>query len=171
MIDLPDVDFKARPTHSVLGPALWLFGTTLWAYVVVGQLVVVQDFPEPIGVIGALFTIAASWYFAIEQSFLTDEPTPKTRLPRILAPLGIALGLWLATTLLSAAIGHASSDNIDSVITLALWLFSLIALFVGRRMISGTLRAPQDSARRALGILLWLGAALVTLVALFPIVA
>lgn len=170
MNELPEVDFKARPLHPVLGPALWLFGTALWAYVVVGQLVVGEGFPEPLGALGAVFAVGVSWYFAVEQSFLTEEPTPKTRLARILAPLGIALGLWLATTLLGTAIGLANRDNIDSVITLGLWLFSLIPFFVGRRMTRGARRSPQEMGRRAVGILLWVGAALVTLVALWPIV-
>lgn len=170
MNDPSDVDFKARTPEPTLGPALWLFGTTLWAYVVAGQLVVSQDFPEPVAVLGVLFAVGVSWFFAIEQSFLVEEPSRETRLQRIFLPLGMALGLWLATLLMSAVIGLTSRDDIDSAITLSLWLLSLVPFFVGRRISKGTSRSVQDGARRALGILLWIGAAFVTLIALLPII-
>jgi hypothetical protein len=67
-------------------------------------------------------------------------------------------------------IGLTSRGDIDSGMTVSLWLFSLVALFLGRRMSKGPHRSETDAGRRPLGILLWLGAALVTLVALLPIV-
>jgi uncharacterized membrane protein YfcA len=72
--------------------------------------------------------------------------------------------------LCAAVIGLTSRDDIDGLITIGLWLLSLISFFIGRRMTHSGPRSAPDSARRALGILLWLGAVLVTLVALLPIV-
>ena len=164
MIDFAAVDFKARETRPVLGPALWLFGAMLWAYVIVGQLVVEEGFPEMLGLLGLLFVIGVTWFFAIERSFSEDPPTPETRLARIVRPFALAFGLWLLTTLLSTVIGMSTFGNLDSAITLTLWSFSLIPFFVGRRMTGGR-AASIDKSRRPLGILLWIGAALVTVVA------
>jgi hypothetical protein len=169
MIEMTEADFRARAPQVVLGPALWLFGTALWAYLVAGQLVVTQDFPEPLAAFGVLFALGAAWYFAIEHSFLAQQPSKETRLMRIFAPLGIAFLFWLATLLVGTVIGLSSNEDIDSLITLGLWLSSLIPFFVGRRMTRVAAPSPQDGARRALGILLWVGAAVVTLVALIPI--
>lgn len=169
MIEMTEADFRARAPHVVLGPALWLFGTTLWAYLVAGQLVVTQDFPEPLAALGVLFALGVAWYFAIEHSFLVEAPSKETRVKRLFAPLGIALGLWLATLLLGTVVGLTSNEDIDSTITLGLWLLSLVPFFVGRRMTRVAAPSLQDGARRALSILLWLGAGIVTLVALVPI--
>jgi dipeptide/tripeptide permease len=167
--DLGEVDFKARAPHPVLGPALWLFGSALWSYVVAGELVVAQGFPEPFGALGVLFAIGVTWLFAIEHSFRADAPTPETRSQRLFAPLGMALGLWLATLLISAVVGLSSRANLDGLITVGLWLFSLIPFFVGRRMTRSQHSQP-DAGRRALAVLLRIGAALITLVALLPII-
>ena len=116
-----------------------------------------------------LFALGVAWYFALEHSFLVQEPSKETRQKRIFAPLAIALLLWLATLLLGTVIGLTSNEDIDSLITLGLWLLSLIPFFVGRRMTRIAAPSLQDGARRALGILLWVGGAVVTLVALLPI--
>jgi len=168
VIDLTEVDFKARAPHPVLGPGLWLFGAALWAYLVAGELVVMRGFPEILALLGVLFAVVVTWFFAIEHSFLTEAPTDETRTRRLFAPLGIALGLWLSTLLVSAVIGLTSNVDLDGLITVGLWLFSLVPFFVGRRMTRSP-HASQDSARRALAILLWLGSSLVTLVALIPL--
>jgi hypothetical protein len=166
--DLGEVDFKARTPHPVLGPTLWLFGSALWSYVVAGELVVAQGFPEALGALGALFALGVTWLFALEHSFRSDPPTPETRVQRLFAPLGMALGLWLATLLVSTVVGLSSSANLDGLITVGLWLFGLIPFFFGRRM-TRSQHSQRDAGRRALGVLLWIGAALVTLVALLPI--
>jgi hypothetical protein len=166
--DLPTVDFKARPSRPLLGPSLWLFGALLWAYVIVGELVVRSGFPEPLGWLGVLFVLGVTWFFAIERSFGEDAPAPHERLKRALSPLAAAVGLWLATLILSTVIGATTPGNLDGLITVGLWLFSLGPFFVGRRM-TGTQRPAIDPSRRPLGILLWIGATLVTLVALVPV--
>ncbi|HWA77913.1 MAG TPA: hypothetical protein VG937_36515 [Polyangiaceae bacterium] len=166
--ELPAVDFKAHPTRPVLGPSLWLFGALLWAYVIAGELVVRSGFPEPLGWLGVLFVLGVTWFFAIERSFVEDPPAPNERLKRALSPLVAALGLWIATLIVSTLIGATSRGDLDGLITVGLWLLSLAPFFGGRRM-TGNRRPPIDPSRRPLGILLWIGAALVTLVALIPV--
>jgi hypothetical protein len=85
-----------------------------------------------------------------------------------MSPLAAALGLWLLTTLLSALIGLSAAANLDPLITIGLWLFSLVSFFVGRHMTRAG-GAPIDKSRRPLGILLWIGAGFVTLIALIPV--
>jgi hypothetical protein len=159
-------DFRARASRPLLGPGLWLFGTALWAYVIVGQLVVARGFPEPLGILGVLFAFGVGWYFAIELSFATDPPAANTRRARILLPAAIACGLWLGTTLLVTLIGVTSTSNIDAPLSVGLWLFSLVPFFIGRRLTRPGARPTQDPARRFVGVLLWIGASIVTLVAL-----
>jgi dipeptide/tripeptide permease len=168
MNDFAVVDFKPRTLRPVLGPALWLFGSALWSYVVAGELVVAQGFPEVFGALGVLFALGVTWLFALEHSFLNDPPTPETRAQRVFAPLGIALALWLTALLLSAAVGLSSNANLDGLITCGLWLFSLIPFFIGRRM-TRSRHAELGPSRRALAILLSIGAALVTVVALLSV--
>jgi hypothetical protein len=162
-------DFKAHASRPLLGPGLWLFGTALWAYVIVGQLVVAQGFPEPLGALGVLFAFAVAWYFAIELSFAADPPPAHTRTLRILLPAAMAVGLWLTTTVLAALVG-ASGAGSDGPLTVGLWLFSLVPFFIGRRMTHPGWRPASDAARRVVGILLWVGAFVVTLIALVSVV-
>jgi hypothetical protein len=161
-------DFKAHPSRPLLGPGLWLFGTALWAYVIVGQLVVAQDFPEPLGAVGVLFAFGVAWYFAIELSFAADPPPPHARSSRILLPAAIAFSFWFGTAVIAALIG-ASGAGSDAPLTVGLWLFSLVPFFIGRRMTHPGWRPPADTARRVVGVLLWVGAVLVTLVALVSV--
>jgi hypothetical protein len=166
--ELSTVDFKARPSRPMLGPSLWLFGALLWAYVVAGELVVRSSFPEPLGWLGLMFVLGTTWFFAIERSFVEDPPVPNERAKRVFVPLAAAIGLWLATLILSTVIGATTPGDLDGLITVGLWLFSLAPFFVGRRM-TGTQHPAIDPSRRPLAILLWIGATLVTLVALIPV--
>src|SRR5262245_47420086 len=71
--------FRGGTQRPVLGPALTIFGVWVWAYAVVGQLVVALEFPEALGFLGLLAAIGAAYYLAVERSFQVDWPSAVTR--------------------------------------------------------------------------------------------
>jgi hypothetical protein len=166
---------KERP---VLGLSLWVFGVAMWSFVVMGELVTSygpgkRDFLVSEGV-AELFVFAVTlgaWGLALRAS-LRSTPA-RTTARAVLRGAGVALLaflFWGFVTLFAAATGASSRDNLDGKITVILALLAGLAAFVGRRL-AGLHRRDRTPRERAISRALWVGAALVTIVALAEVLA
>ncbi len=175
--ELPDLAAppKERP---VLGLSLWVFAVAMWAFVAMGELVTSygpgkRDFLVSEGV-GELFVFAVTvgaWGLALRSS-LRSTPAKSTA-RAVLRGVGVALlafVLWGFVTLFAAATGASSRQNLDGTITVILALVAGVAAFAGRRL-AGLHRQGKTARERAISRALWVGAALVTIVALALVMA
>lgn len=160
----PLPNFRSRAVWPRLGPALWMAGVLLWAYVVVGRLIVSHGFPEGVGAIIVLMSFATAAYFSLEQSRVVDPPEPGGARARIAQAVLLAIGLFLGGVALAIMVGLTSHDDLDEPLTYVLLLFSLAGIIFGKRATSDK-SVRRDLQRRALSAFLWLGGALVTLLA------
>lgn len=158
-------DFRARPIWPCLGPALWMGGVLLWSYVSFGRLVLRQGFPEVAGFLSLAACFALSAYVSLERSLSVEPPlSTAAGRTRILQALVLAVGLFLGAVSLAIMIGLTSSEDLDAALSLFLSITAIVAIFVGRRGIQAPWLAAEP-AQRALGILLWLAAIGLTLLA------
>jgi hypothetical protein len=150
----PEAAAPPRRGRPLLGPSLWIFGVLLWAYVVLGELVVTLDFPEPLAVLLVLSALASAWWFSVGRR---DSGT------RRIAPGLIAIGLWAGVLALAARAESGRSKTV-ALVTIVLTLFALLSFALGRYLTR--VRPPATKLRRAGRVALWLISALVTLVTL-----
>jgi hypothetical protein len=166
---------KERP---VLGLSLWVFGVAMWSFVVMGELVTSygpgkRDFLVSEG--GAeLFVFAVTlgaWGVALRASLRSTPARSTAR--AVLRGAGVALLaflFWGFVTLFAAATGASSRENLDGKITVILALTAGLAAFAGRRL-AALHRHDKTPRERAISRALWVGAALVTIVALAEVLA
>jgi hypothetical protein len=149
-------------THQLLARALWIAGALLWAYVVIGQLVVQQDLPEPLGLVALIGVIGACWFICLRGGSLAPSLTRTLEIGTAV----LAVLFFAASIALAIVIGSHTEEN---AVTLMLWLLSLIAFFVGRHF-PRRHQPPSMSQHLAMFIGLWICAAVATLIALGPVV-
>jgi len=157
--------FRGPPPRPILGPALWILGVLLWGYVVVGELVVGMGLQEELGVGVLVLSVGMAAYASTKRSLLSFPPAPEDRSLRVWGPLGVALGLFIATLMLLTLVARSSTRELDEEITLVLWCASLMPLIASRELMRRG-RASPTPGRRVLGWMLWLLTGIVTLVAL-----
>jgi hypothetical protein len=150
----PEAATPPSRRRPLLGPSLWIFGVLLWAYVVLGELVVTLDFPELLAVLIVLSALAGAWWLSAGRA---DSGM------RRIAPLLIAIGLWAGVIALSARAESGRSKTV-ALVTIALTLFALLSFALGRYLTR--VPRPATKLRRAGRVALWLISALVTLVTL-----
>jgi hypothetical protein len=138
----PSVELTPEFRASVLpivGPALWIFGALLWAYAVIGELIVQLEFPELVGVVIVLAAVARAWFVTVRHL-----PPKARRSVRALLPVLLALLSWvLFLAIVSMVLGGGGRSEIEAV-TLLLWAVGVIAYVFGRRLT----RAPAPATAR-----------------------
>ena len=167
-----------RRSWPLLGPTLWVFGAAMWAYVTMGELATTYVSSAHMFLVGegvaVLFVLGATggaWWMAIRAS-LASAPARST--PRAISRgAGVALLaflLWSFVTFVVSAFGLSSHHNLDGKITVCLLLLAGGATAGGRRLI-GTDSSQKTPRQRSVARGLWIGVALITLVALIALVA
>ena len=155
-----DLDPWIRPRRiqrPLVGVSLWCFGALLWAYLVVGEIVVWSAVPEALGVLAVLGAFGVAWYRGTSQM-------PPTSRFRILLPGIIAFVSWLVTLVMSSALFDTGGRKNAELAALLLWSFSAAAYALGRHLTALT-PVPLSPGARAGRIALWLIAGLATLMA------
>jgi hypothetical protein len=156
----------------VLGPALWLFGVLLWAFVAMGALVTLSSptgrgplLEEGLGVMFVVAAMLTALIAAVRRS-LEFAPTRSSAatVARASVVVLLALPAWLILTMIAAAIGRASSTNLDKPITLSLLGVAGVAAFAGRWLLRGSSGARTQQQRVIAGAL-WTVIVLVTVLA------
>jgi hypothetical protein len=172
----PPFVLRASSAVTVWGPMLQLLGVTLWAYVVMGQLVTTYAPGKHSLLLGegtaVLFVLVASvvtWLVAVRKS-LVASPAPGTggRVARAVVIGMLASMSWCTVTAGAAVTGKAAAKNADGTVTVMLLVISIAALVYGRRLSPAPEAMPTQRAR-VVGRVLWTGAALLTLVALIAL--
>jgi hypothetical protein len=157
-IEVPIPDFTARKSRPLLGPSLWMFGALLWAQIVIGFFVVEKDLPEPFGFLGVAVVMGAVWMLSVKH-----RQRPTSLRFRHLAPVLLALLYWAGAVVFGLMVAAVANARVG--VSILLWMLSVAAFFVGRRL-TGPSSIPPTLARRAVTVLAWLGAIIFTLGAL-----
>lgn len=155
----PELAFRTA-TRPLLGPALWIAGATLWAYVVAGQFVLRARMPEVLGlgfVLGVLVTTA---YVACERSLeLLPARGAEEQRRRFVKPTWVGFVMAAGAVLVFSLIFSRAGDGL---VMLLLLLSSLAAVMSGKRF-TGRAGKRLPFWRRVLGVGLWLAALLLAL--------
>jgi hypothetical protein len=163
-LDELTVQFHRAPRKPVFAPALWIFGVLLWAYVVAGELVVNQDLPESLALLGVLAAVVSVFRASTAELRRAQLPWPW-----LLAPLVLAIAMFLALLLLAIAMAGRSPSGMVGV-PIALWFVAAFAVFFGRQRSPRPLRASTSAQHwKTLGV--YTVAALATLFALISLVS
>jgi hypothetical protein len=148
----------------LLGPSLWVGGVLMWSYVVMGIFTTTRLGPKhlPLGEGAAIFWVlvlsSAAGHFAVRRSLTATSGGVALRTATI--ALG-ALSLWLLLLVSAILAGQVAGDG---PVSLLLSLGSAAIVWRGRILTnrgSSNLEEP-----RLLRTACWIGAALVTAVAL-----
>jgi len=171
----PTASPKAWP---VLGLSLWTFGLAMWSFVVMGELTTSYGPGKHGFLVGegtaALFVFGATvggWGVGLRRSLASTPARSTSRaVGRGLGVAVLAFVLWCFVTLFAAAFGASTHVNLDGKITVTLALLAGAAAFGGRRL-AGLHRHDKTPRERTIARVLWIGAALVSIVALAEVMA
>lgn len=163
----PELAFRA-PTRPLLGPALWIAGATLWAYVVAGQFVLRAQMPEVLGIGFVVGVLVSTAYLACGRSLeLLPARGAEEQKRRFVKPTWVgvlvAAGAVLVFSLIFARAG-------DGPVMLFLLVSSLVGVILGKRF-TGRPRVRLSLGRRVLGFGLWLAAVLLALIVILSAVS
>ena len=150
-----DISRKRRP---LLGPSIWIFGATLWAYAVMGEWVINFDLSERLAFLSVIAVFAISWYSSTGY-------VPGGKLREKILPCVFGLGLWSLALLLAAAVFKSSRRADEEGVTVGLWVLAAAAYFIGRYL-STKRELPVSKLVRARTIFVWIVAMLATAIAL-----
>jgi hypothetical protein len=162
----------------VLGLSLWVFGVAMWAFVVMGELATSYG-PDKQGFLvgegtAALVVFGATvgaWGLGLRRSLVSSPTRTTSRAAgRAVAVAALAFLLWGFVTVLAAAFGESARANPDGKITVTLALLAGAAAVAGRRL-AGLHRYVGSPRDRTVARVLWIGAALVSIVALGEVIA
>jgi hypothetical protein len=160
------VPFGSPSDQRLLGPALWVAGAVLWAYSVLGELVVNLEFSEGLA-IPALFGVLVWNWFRVTKPLLDEGRTTRAALVAALA-----VGLFVASLLLITMMFGSSQRSHFEAVTVLVCALGVVSYAVGRRKTT----LPQRM-RRAEGIarvapwFTWIVVGLFTLVAVMSAMA
>lgn len=158
---LPPANFQQRKPRPVLGSSLWVGGTLLWAYVVMGEWVLTIELPEPLAWLIVLGAYVASWVFAVRRL------SPEQRRPHLLLAPGVLGIVWFVFVILfTASLLGSSRRSVVAGLTVMLWFVSA-AMFAAGRQLTTRRQGRLRGWRRAGVAALWVVAGLGTLVSLF----
>jgi hypothetical protein len=158
----------AQAPRPLLGPSLWVAGVLLWAYVVMGILTTTRlpftakRLPLSEGTAFALViaAYASAGVLAVRRSLAIADGESGRRAGGIAAG---AIGFWMSFVvgaMVLAALGFP-----EPLVTFMLILWSGFAVWLGRRLTNRAAPIVPDQ-NRVVTFALWIGAALVSVVAL-----
>lgn len=139
-------------------PTLFIFGTLLWAYVVLGELVVSLGLPELVAFLVLVALSVGAW-----RRVAPPWSGPRARIRRAM-PLILAIMLWFSTMLVAVTLAGPGERH-GAAMTIALWFLSALVFGLGS---AKTVRVPQAPSKggRAAGIGLWVLSSLASVVAM-----
>jgi hypothetical protein len=164
----------APRTWPIMGSALWVFGVSTWAFLVMGELTTSYGPGKRDLLVGeglaAAFVVCAgigAWVVALRATAVSSPPRGIGRgVGRAMAIAALAFVMWFVVTIAATIAGEASRKNADGTITVALVMLAAAAAFGGRRA-AGFARSGSQRASLAIGI----GAAVLTLATLIEVIA
>ena len=146
-----------RIQRPLVGVSLWCFGALLWAYLVVGEIVVWTAVPEALGVLAVLGAFALAWYRGTSQ--LSRASRGSWLVPGI-----IAFCSWLVVLVICGAVFNTAVRKDAELTALLLWSLAAGTYALGRHL-TALNPVPASKLERASHIALWLIAGLATLMA------
>jgi hypothetical protein len=163
-------------TWPVLGSSLWVFGVSMWAFLVMGQLTTSygpgkRDLLVSEG-LAAMFVLAAgigTWVVSLRR-MIAASPTRGIgyNFARSVAAAFLAFLTWCVVTVAATIMGEASRKNADGKITVLLLVLAGASIF-GGRWLAGVRGSAGTSRARSARLVGWIGAAVLTLVALIEV--
>jgi len=162
---------QKRP-RPILGATLGVFGATLWAFVVVGQLTTSWSFGKPMSQGFALTSVALVYFTAWATFFRLGERAAPPKTPTFAVARALAVGaaglFAFAVALLASAIAGEIAGRTHPLVFPALLVgIAVGAVIAARRLVHPTATAGRRRIPRALA---WAAAILVTLVTFVDIV-
>lgn len=154
----------ARAPSPVVGPALWVSGVLLWAYVVMGQFTTswfshAAPLGEPAATLGVVLATAIALRVAVGRSLSARDGKMPGRAVRV-GLLALLLGFLVVTVL--SVIARATTADLDGLVMAVLVTIAFAAFLNGRRL-TGPAPVPPTHRQRVFGALLWVGVGAVTL--------
>jgi len=164
----------ATRAWPIMGSALWVFGVSTWAFLVMGELTTSYGLGKRDLLVGeglaAAFVVCAgigAWVHALRATAVSSPPRGIGRaVGRAMAIAALAFLMWFVVTIAATIVGEASRKNADGTITVALMVLAAAAAFGGWRA-AGFGRTGSQRAALAIGI----GAAVLTLATLIELIA
>jgi len=158
----------ARRPRPLLGPSLWVAGVLLWAYVVMGILTTTRlpftarrvPLPEGTALVLVIAAYASAGVLAVQRSLAILDGDSGRRAGGIAAG---AMGFWMLFVF--GAMVLALLGFPEALVTFILILWSGVAVWLGRRL-TNRAALPNPDRNRVVPIGLWIGAVVVSLVAL-----
>ena len=162
----------------VMGSGLWVFGVSMWAFLVMGELATSygpgkHDLLVGEGLAATLVFAAAigSWVYAIRRMMVSPPARGIVHgAARAVAAAFLAFVMWIVVTIAAIIAGEASRKNVDGKVTVTLLLLAAAAAYGGWWM-SGRQRGESTPGARKAWLAVLSGAAVLTLVTLIEVVA
>jgi hypothetical protein len=164
----------------VLAPALWMFGVLLWSFVAMGALTTLNGpggrgpfVEEGLAVAFVVVATLGALVVGIRRS-LGVAPTRGTvgTLVRGVVVALLATPAWLIVTMITAAVGRASTKNLDAPITITLLCLAGACVLTARKLLgTGAGGGATTAQQRVIAGALWTVAVVVTLGAFVGTVA
>jgi hypothetical protein len=170
---------EAAPPRAwpVMGSSLWVFGVSMWAFLVMGELTTSygpgkRDLLVGEGLAAMLVLGAgiAAWVYALRRMMVLRPARGIVHnAARAAAVAALAFIMWFVVAIAATIVGESSRKNLDGTITVMLMLLAAAAAFGGWWMtrVPGDRRGGTRKAWWAIGI----GAAVLTLVTLIEVIA
>jgi hypothetical protein len=171
----PEVDLPTKRPRPVLGPALTLSATLLWAFVVIGTFTTSwlsggAPLTEGAAIVLVTLVTVGTWARAVRQSRSVPVQGLGGLVRRSAAVGLLAFGMWALLVVLATVAGKASASNIDPFVSAGLLAAASAAVLAGRRL-TAPARPARTRAGRVVVVAFWIGVAAVTLGACVEIVA
>jgi hypothetical protein len=176
---VPQEALEPAPPRAwpVMGSALWVFGVSMWAFLVMGELTTSYGpgkrdllVGEGLAAMLVLGTGIAAWVYAIRR-MLASRPARGIvhGAARAVAVAVLAFIMWFLVTIAATIVGESSRKNLDGKITVALILLAAAAAFGGRWMTR--VQAGGGTGARKAWWAIGIGAGVLTLVTLIEVIA
>jgi hypothetical protein len=161
----------------VMGSALWVFGVSMWAYLVMGELTTSYGPGKRDLLVGeglaAMLVLAAgitAWVYALRRMMASRPARGMAHAAaRAVAVAALSFVMWLLVTIAATIVGEISRKDLDGKITVTLLLLAAAAAFGGRRMTR--VQVGDDVGARKTWLAIGIGAGVLTLVTLIEVIA
>jgi hypothetical protein len=159
---------RGQLPRPLFGPSLWVSGVLLWAYVVMGIFTTTRlpftanrvPLPEEMAFVLVVAAYACAGVLAVQRSLVMADGESGRRAGGIAAG---AIGFWILFVFVAMVLAVLGFP--EGLVSFILVLWSAFAVVYGRRLTDrGTL--PNPNRNRVVTFGLWIGAAVVSLVAL-----
>jgi hypothetical protein len=162
----------------VMGSSLWVFGVSMWAFLVMGELATSygpgkRDLLVGEGVAVTFVFVAglAAWAYALRRMMASPPARGLVHgAARAVAVAFLAFVMWAVVTIAAIIVGEGSRRNVDGKVTVTLMVVAAAAAAGGWRMAGAHGSEAIRRSRRA-WLAIGVGATVLTLVALIEVIA